>query len=97
MIDITNILKEKRADILGIFQKYGALNARIFGSVARGEFDENSDLDILVELKPGVTLLQHAAMVRELEGLLGCKVDIVSEKGLRPRVRNRVLKEAVPI
>jgi uncharacterized protein len=97
MKDIAGLLKEKRADILTILQKYGALNARIFGSVARGEVDENSDLDILVELKPGVTLLQHAAMVSELEGLLGCKVDIVSEKGLMPRVRSRVLKEAVPI
>jgi predicted nucleotidyltransferase len=91
------LLKEKREDILRIATRYGARNVRVFGSVARGEAMPQSDVDFLVELEPGVTLLRHAAMVRELENLLGRKVDVVSERALRERIRNRVLQEAVPV
>ncbi len=61
----------------------------------RGQFDEKSDLDLLVLPGPGFTLLKQAALVRELEGIVGRPVDVVSERGLRPRVRQRVLEEAV--
>ncbi len=94
---INEILNEKRSEIIRIVEKYGAGNVRLFGSQARGDAGAGSDIDLLVEFGPGVTLLRHAAMVRELEALLGLKIDIVSERGLRPRVRDRVLKEAVPI
>ena len=94
---ITSHLKEKREDILRIAAKHGAHDVRIFGSVARGEADAESDIDFLVRFEPGVSLLNHAALVRELEDLLGCKVEVASERGLRPRVRERVLQEAVPV
>jgi len=96
-MSIADVIKEKRAEILRIAAKYGVHNIRVFGSVARGEAGPESDLDLLVQLEPGVTLLKQAAMVRELEALLGCNIDVVSERGLRPRIRDRVLKEAVPI
>jgi hypothetical protein len=96
-MSIADVIKEKRAEILRIAAKYGAHNIRVFGSVARGEAGPESDLDLLVQLEPGVTLLKQAAMVRELEALLGCTIDVVSERGLKPRIRERVLKEAVPI
>ncbi len=90
-------LEGKRDEILRIASAHRARNLRVFGSVARDEGDENSDIDFLVELEPGCGLLEHAALIRELEELLGRKVDVVSEKGLRSRIRDRVVREAVPL
>ncbi len=70
---------------------------RVFGSAVRGEADATSDVDFLVEFEPGTSLLQHGALIAELEELLGRKVDVAPEKTLRERVRNRVLREAVPL
>lgn len=70
---------------------------RVFGSAARGDFRPDSDIDLLVDLEQGRSLLDHAALLLDLEELLGCGVDVLTERGLRPRVRERVLKEAVPI
>ncbi len=92
-----DLLKSRREEILRIAAKYGARNIRVFGSVARGEADSQSDIDLLVEFERGTTLLGHAALVQELEELLGIKVDVVSERGLRDRVRERVLRDAVAI
>ncbi len=75
----------------------GAKRPSSIGSVARGEADDESDLDLLVEPLPGFTLLKSSAMIRELEELLGRLVDVVSERGLRERSRDRVLKEAAPL
>jgi hypothetical protein len=94
---LEELLKSRRDEILAIAAKYGVQNVRIFGSVARGEADDKSDLDLLVEPLPGFTLIKSSAMSRELEGLLGRQVDVVSERGLRERIRDRVLKEAVPL
>jgi uncharacterized protein len=94
---IDDLVKEKREDILNIAAKHGARKVRIFGSVARGEADLESDLDLLVEFLPGSTLLSQSAMIRELEDLLGIKVDVVSDQGLRDRIRERVLREAVAL
>ena len=98
MNTLSHIVPPKtRGEILGITRRYGLTNVRVFGSVVRGEMDEKSDLDLLVLPGPGFTLLKQAALVRELEGLIGRRVDVVSERGLRPRIRDRVLKEAVPL
>ncbi|MBI4963489.1 MAG: nucleotidyltransferase family protein [Desulfomonile tiedjei] len=94
---IKDLLNRKREEILRVAARHGAGNVRIFGSVARGESDEKSDLDLLVTMEAGRSLLDHAALLIELQDLLGCEVDVVSEKGLRPRMRERVLKEAIPL
>ena len=90
-------LKEKREDILNLASKHGAYNVRIFGSVARGEDDENSDVDFLVEMESGRSLLDLGGLLTDLQELLEHEVDVVTEKGLRPRIRERVLREAVSI
>jgi hypothetical protein len=92
-----DLIESKRLEILAIAAKHGARDVRVFGSVARGEAGHSSDVDILVELEPGRTLLDHAALMLELEELLGCEVDVVTKAGLKPRLRERVLKEAVPV
>jgi uncharacterized protein len=69
----------------------------VFGSVARGEAGEGSDIDLLVEFESGQSLLDHAALMLDLEDLLGRKVDIVTEKGLYWLLRRRILKEARPL
>ena len=94
---LTELLREKRQEILTIAAKHGAYNVRIFGSVARGEADDASDVDILVDAGPRRTPFFPGGLVVDLESLLGRKVDVVTEKGLRSRIRERVLKEAVPL
>ena len=94
---IKELLKEKREEILRIAAKHGARNIRVFGSVARDEADEGSDIDLLVELEPGRSLMDHAALWLELQQALGRRVDVVSDRGIKPRMRERVLREAVPI
>jgi predicted nucleotidyltransferase len=94
---IDEVLKDKREDILRIAAKHGAHNVRVFGSVARGEADDKSDIDVLVEMEPGRSLLDMGGLLMDLQELLGRKVDVVSEKGLRDRIRDRVMKEAIPL
>ncbi|MFQ6025955.1 MAG: nucleotidyltransferase family protein [Dehalococcoidia bacterium] len=77
--------------------QHGASNLRVFGSVARGEATEESDIDLLVEMEAGRSLLDRAALVVDLEQLLGCKVDVATEKVLKPSIRERVLRDAVPL
>ena len=91
------LLDEKRNAILDAARRHGARNVRVFGSVARDEDDERSDIDFLVEMEPGRSLLDHAALMLDLEQLLGCKVDVLSEKGIKARIRERVLREARPL
>jgi uncharacterized protein len=91
------LVREKRGEILRIASKYGASNVRIFGSVARGEVDRESDVDFLVELEAGRSLLDLGGLQMELESLLGCRVDVVTSRGLKARIRERVLREAVPV
>jgi hypothetical protein len=86
-----------RQAILGLAQKYGARNVRIFGSVARGDDREDSDIDMLVDLESGRSLLDLGGLLMDLRELLGCRVDVVTTKGLRERIRSRVLKEAVSL
>jgi len=92
-----DVLKAKREDILRLAGQWGARDVRVFGSVARGDASPSSDVDFLVEFEPGRSLLDHGGLVMDLQDLLGCEVDVVSEGGMRPRFRERVLKEAVPL
>lgn len=77
--------------------KHGANNVRIFGSVARGEADEKSDIDFLVEMAPNRSLLDLGGLLMDLQELLERKVDVATERGLRPHIREAILKEAVPL
>jgi predicted nucleotidyltransferase len=97
MISYNELLQSKREEILHIAAKYGAYNVRIFGSVARGEADEKSDIDLLVNMEPGRSLFDLGGLLADLEDLLGCNVDVVTEDGLRDRIRDRVLKEAIAL
>lgn len=90
-------LQKRREAILDLCARHGATKVRVFGSVARGEAQEGSDLDLLVVFEEGRTLLDHARLKLALEGLLGVPVDVVSEGGLAPRLRERVLREVVPL
>lgn len=88
-------LQAKRQEVLRVAAKHGARNVRVFGSVARGEADAESDIAFLVELEPGRTLFDLGGLQYELEQLLGCRVDVVTERGLKARIRDRVLQEAM--
>lgn len=94
---VDELLKEKRADILRLAQEHGAHNVRIFGSVTRGEADEQSDIDFLVDMEPGRSLLDMGGLLMDLRDLLGREVDVVTARGLKPRIRERVLREAVKL
>ena len=96
-MDLSTLLNERRDEILEIAARYGASNVRVFGSVARNEAGPSSDVDVLVDLEPGRTLLDHAGLMIALEELLGCKVDVAVDGGLKERIRDRVLAEAVPL
>ena len=87
----------RREEIMRVAAQRGARNVRVFGSVARGDNDEKSDVDFLVEMEPGRTLFDLSGLLLDLESLLHVSVDVVTERGLRPRVRERVLAEAVPL
>ena len=96
-MSVVTLLGEKREDILRIAAKYGARQVRVFGSVARGEADAQSDVDFLVELEAGRSLLDLGGLQTELKSLLGRPVDVVTERGLKARMRERALREAVPV
>jgi len=87
----------KRSQILEIAKRYGAYNVRLFGSVARGDAGPESDIDFLINLEPGRSLLDHIALKQDLEDLLHRKVDVANEKGLKQRILRNALTEAVPL
>ena len=97
MSDVLELLTDKREDVLRIAARHGAYNVRIFGSVARGEATLDSDIDLLIEKGPTTTPWFPAGLVLELEESLGRRVDVVTEKALNPHLRDRVLREAVPL
>ncbi len=91
------VLKSKRQEIIETASKYGAKTVRVFGSVARGEAGPQSDLDLLVQLNPHHSLLDLIAIKQDLEDMLGCHVDVVTEAALSPYIREDVLREAVSL
>ena len=96
-MSIRQLLQSKRAQILTIAARHGARKVRVFGSVARGTARPSSDIDFLVEMEEGRSLLDHAALVLDLERLLKRSVDVASERGLRRVVRTEVLKDAIAL
>jgi len=96
-VGIGRLLNDKREEMLKIATKHGARNVRVFGSVARGEADEQSDVDFLVDMEPGRTLLDMGGLLMDLRELLGYEVDVVTERRLKPRIRACVLQEAVAL
>jgi len=96
-VELNELIKQKREEILALAAKHGALNVRIFGSVARDEAGPESDVDFLIDLGPNRSPWFPGGLIVDLENLLGCKVDVITEKGLKKRIRDRVLQEAVPL
>ncbi|MHB0999542.1 MAG: nucleotidyltransferase family protein [Armatimonadota bacterium] len=96
-MNIRELLENNRDEILRIAKKHGATNVRIFGSVARGQETLESDLDVLVDFEKGRSLMDHSALVIELQDLLGCRVDVATERGLKERIRDQVTKDSVPL
>ena len=93
---LDQLLQEKRVDILTIAAQHGAFNVRVFGSVARGEETENSDIDFLVDYDlQKISPWFPVRLIRDLEGLLSRKVDVVTEQGLKARIRDRVLQDCI--
>jgi len=90
-------LRQRRDEIIAIAARHGAGNIRVFGSIARGEGGPESDVDLVVEFEIGRSLLDHGGLIMDLQDALGCKVDIVSARGLRDRLEARVNAEAVAL
>lgn len=91
------LIEEHRADILEIARRHGLRDVRVFGSMARGDASETSDVDLLVSLPPDRTGLALGGLLMDVQDLLQRKVDVVTDRGLHPALRNRILKEAQPL
>lgn len=96
-MDARTLIQTRRQEILDTARRNGAVNVRVFGSVARGEEGPGSDIDFLVNLEPGRSLMDLARLLRELNILLDRPVDVVTEAGLRSRIKTQVLQEARPL
>ena len=90
-------IEEIKKTILPILKRYGVRRASIFGSVVRGEATENSDIDILVEIRSNISLLDFVGLKLELEEVLGRKVDLGEYDAIKPIIRDRILNEQVAI
>jgi len=96
-LHLSEHLHKNRSAILRIAAKYGARNVRVFGSVARGEATAESDIDFLVEMESGRSLFDLGGLHADLEELLGCQVDVVTDGGVSPYLKDRILAEAQPL
>lgn len=96
-MDMLYAIRQRRQEILRIAGQYGASEVRIFGSAAKGRSGIGSDVDVLVKLEPGRSLLDIIALKQDLEDLLGRKVDLVTEASISPYIREQVLREAVSL
>ena len=94
---IPEIIQDRKEQILALAARYGASNIRIFGSVANGTADENSDIDFLVDMEKGRSLFDLGGLLMDLQELFNRKVDVVTEKGLHERIRERVLRQAITL
>jgi uncharacterized protein len=97
-MELADFVISKRDQIIELAAKHGAHNVRVFGSVARRQADESSDIDFLVTLNPEFSLIDHVRLEESLRNLLGRRVDVISDRSLsRQRFSERVLKEATPL
>ena len=96
-VDLYNLVMVRREEILAISRHRGVRNVRLFGSVRRRDYRSDSDIDLLVDLEPGRSLLDAGGLAMDLQQLLGCPVDVITEAGLRERIRAKVLEEAQPL
>lgn len=94
---MVDVIKDRRSDVLRILRLHGARNPRIFGSVARGDAKPSSDIDVLVEMDSERTLVDLVALEQDLTALFGRPVDVVTEGGISPHLRQRILAEAIPL
>jgi predicted nucleotidyltransferase len=94
---VGDTIREKRGAIIRIAGRHGATEVRLIGSVARGEARPDSDVDLLVTWSEGTSLLDHAALMLELEKLLGRKVDIASDGWVKPAIQESVYRDAIAI
>ena len=94
---IPEIIADKREQILELAARHGASNVRVFGSVALGTADSDSDIDFLVDMEKGRSLFDLGGLLMDLQELFGRKVDVVTEKGLRERIREMVTRQAVQL
>jgi predicted nucleotidyltransferase len=92
-----NQLRAMRDQILYLAQKHGASNIRVFGSVARGDATDQSDVDLLVAFNDQTSLLDRAGLLIELQELLNCRVDVISDRAIKPYLSPYILKDAVPL
>lgn len=97
VVGVDELLRAKREEILRIAARHGAHNVRVFGSVARGGARQDSDVDFLVEMEKGRSLFDLGGLLMDLQEFLDRRVDVITEKGLRDRIRSRVLREAVAL
>jgi len=97
VLDTAQLVRAKREEIQRIAAKHGARNVRVFGSVARGDARPESDVDFLIEAGPVTSSWFPAGLILDLEELLGRHVEVVTEQGLDPLLRDRVLREAIPV
>lgn len=96
-MELIDLLKDKREQILRIAALHGASNVRVFGSVARGEAGPDSDVDFLVEFKAGRGPWYGGGLIADLEDLLHRRVDVATVEELHWYIRDQVLKEAMPL
>lgn len=96
-MELIEILRKNRSAILRIAARHGARKVRVFGSVARGKATADSDIDFLVEMEPGRSLFDLGGLHADLEELMGCKVDVVTDGGISPYLKDRILSEARPL
>ena len=97
IVRIEEAIKAKRSEIRRIAEQHGASNVRVFGSVARGEAQPESDIDLLIDVTAHVSSWFPAGLILDLEKLLGRRVEVVTEKALDKDLRERVLREAIPL
>lgn len=91
------LIENNRAEILALAERHGIRDVRVFGSMARGDADDTSDVDLLVSLPSDKTGLALGALLMDVQDLLQRRVEVLTERGLHPALRDRVLREARPL